>query len=174
MTDRKPALLLVALHLGAIVLANVLAATYGPTATIYNAFALIGLDLITRDRLADFWGTTRWAKMSALIATGAALSYIATPGAGRIAIASGVSFAAAEGSEAILYYALRRREWLERANVAATLAAAVDSVVFPTLAFGAFIWSVSFGQFCAKVAGAFVWSVVIVRVRALRPGSEPA
>jgi hypothetical protein len=32
----------------------------------YNAFALIGLDLITRDRLADFWGTTRWAKVAGL------------------------------------------------------------------------------------------------------------
>jgi hypothetical protein len=47
---------LVSLYLTAIVAANLLTARFGPTASIYNAFALIGLDLITRDRLADFWG----------------------------------------------------------------------------------------------------------------------
>ena len=88
MTDReqsssaKPAVaILIGLYLAAIVAANVITARFGPTASIYNAFALIGFDLITRDRLADFWGTTRWVKMALLILTGALLSYLATPDA---------------------------------------------------------------------------------------------
>jgi uncharacterized PurR-regulated membrane protein YhhQ (DUF165 family) len=156
---------LVALFLGAIVLANVLAAHFGPTVTISNAFFLIALDLVTRDKLADFWGTSRWRKQALLIVAGGLLSYLATSATSTIAIASAVSFACAETGEATLYWLVRHRPWLERANISAWLGAAIDSVVFPTLAFG-FVWSISFGQFVAKVAGAAIWSVVILKVRA--------
>lgn len=166
--DSLPVAGLVLLYLAAIVAANVLTAHFGPPAAIYNAFALIGLDLITRDRLADFWGTSRWAKQAALILAGALLSYAATSGAHKVAVASAISFACAEVGEALLYWVLRRRVWLERANVSAWLGAAIDSLVFPTLAFGGFVWSTSFGQFAAKVAGAVVWSLVIVKLATRR------
>jgi hypothetical protein len=163
--DRGKVAALVALYLAAIITANLLTARYGPTASVYNAFFLIGLDLITRDRLADFWGTTRWAKMSLLILTGSAVSYLITPDARSIAQASAISFACAETVEALLYHLLRHREWVQRANAAAWLGAAIDSLIFPTLAFGGLIWSTSMGQFTAKTAGALMWSTVIVRVR---------
>ncbi len=155
---------LVAVYLAAIVAANLITARYGPVASVYNAFALIGLDLITRDRLADFWGTTRWAKMALLIATGSALSYLIAQDARSVAEASAVSFACAETGEGLLYHLLRRRQWFERANTAAWLGAAIDSLVFPSLAFGGLVWSTSVGQFTAKAAGALLWSAVIVRV----------
>jgi queuosine precursor transporter len=157
--------ILVGLYLAAIVAANLIAARFGPTASIYNAFALIGFDLITRDRLADFWGTTRWAKMALLILTGALLSYLATPDAHMIAEASAISFACAETGEGLLYHLLRKRRWMQRANIAAWLGAAIDSFVFPTLAFGGVIWSTTAGQFIAKTAGALLWSLLIARVR---------
>ncbi|HXB15406.1 MAG TPA: VUT family protein [Solirubrobacteraceae bacterium] len=154
--------------MAAIVTANLLAARYGAAASVYNAFALIGLDLITRDRLADFWGTRRWAKMAALIAAGSILSYCIAQGAAVIAEASAVSFALAETGEALLYHQLRRREWLERANAAAWVGAAIDSFVFPTLAFGGVMWGTTVGQFTAKTAGALLWSAVLMRIRAPR------
>jgi queuosine precursor transporter len=157
--------LLVAVYLAAIVAANLITARYGPTASVYNAFALIGLDLITRDRLADFWGTTRWVKMALLIAAGSTLSYLIAQDAASVAEASAISFACAETGEGFIYHLLRHREWVQRANTAAWLGAAIDSLVFPTLAFGGLMWSTSVGQFTAKTAGALLWSAVIVQVR---------
>lgn len=162
---------LVALYLGAIIAANLTLSHFGPSWITINAFLLIGLDLITRDRLADFWGTTRWLKMGLLIAAGGALSYYVNRNAATIAEASTISFAAAELVEATLYHVLRRQRWAERAPKAAALAAVVDSVVFPTLAFGTFAFTTSFTQFCAKLAGACVWTFVLARYR---PAPTPA
>jgi queuosine precursor transporter len=154
---------LIAAYLAAIVVANLTLTHWGPSAIIPNAFFLIGLDLVTRDRLADFWGTTRWAKMLLLIAAGGALSYWVNADAAKIAMASTIAFAAAEGAEALVYHFLRRQAWTERAPKAAVIGALVDSIVFPTLAFGAFVFSTSFAQFAAKVGGAFVWTIVIAK-----------
>jgi len=164
-TTRGSVAALVSLYLAAIIAANLLVARFGPAASIYNAFVLIGLDLITRDRLADFWGTTRWAKMALLILAGSALSFAVNSDARMVAQASAISFACAEGGEALLYHLLRGREWMQRANMAAWLGAAIDSLVFPTLAFGGLVWATTFGQFTAKTAGALLWSLVIGRVR---------
>lgn len=152
---------LVALFLAAIVVANLTLTAWGPSAIIPNAFFLIGLDLVTRDRLADFWGTTRWAKMLLLIVAGGALSYWLNADAAMIAKASVIAFAAAELVEALAYHLLRHQRWAERAPKAALFAAAVDSIVFPTLAFGGFVFATSFAQFAAKLAGALVWTWVI-------------
>lgn len=168
---------LVLAFLAAIVLANLTLTHWGPSAIIPNAFFLIGLDLVTRDRLADFWGTTRWPKMLLLIAAGGALSYWVNRGAATIAMASTVAFASAEVVEATLYHFLRRKQWIERAPKAALVGAAVDSIVFPTLAFHAFVFSTSFGQFSAKVAGALVWTYVIARLTKppiVAPAEAPA
>jgi uncharacterized PurR-regulated membrane protein YhhQ (DUF165 family) len=54
---------------------------------------------------------------------------------------------------------------MQRANIAAWLGAAIDSFVFPTLAFGGVIWSTTAGQFIAKTAGALLCSLLIARVR---------
>jgi queuosine precursor transporter len=155
---------LVALFLAAIVAANLTLTNWGPAWIIPNAFLLIGLDLVTRDRLADFWGTTRWAKMIALIAAGGALSYWLNRSAATIAMASVIAFSCAELAEAIFYHLFRRQQWVERAPKAALVGAAVDSILFPTIAFSGFVFAVSFGQFVAKVAGAMVWTWVVARL----------
>lgn len=153
---------LIALFLAAIVAANLTLTAWGPSAIIPNAFFLIGLDLVTRDRLADFWGTTRWAKMLLLIAAGGALSYWLNRDAATIAVASVVAFSCAEAGEALFYHFLRKRPWIERASKAAVVGAAIDSLLFITIAFG-FSFSTSFTQFAAKVAGAVVWTWAIAR-----------
>jgi hypothetical protein len=102
--------------------------------------------------------------MLLLIAAGGALSYWLNADAAKIALASTVAFAAAELAEAILYHVLRKQRWTERAPKAALVGAAVDSIVFPTLAFGGFVFATSFAQFAAKLAGAVVWTWVIARL----------
>jgi len=154
---------LVALFLAAIVIANLTLTHWGPVAIIPNAFFLIGLDLVTRDRLADFWGTTRWAKMLILIAAGGLLSYWLNRDAATIALASVVAFSCAELGEAVFYHFLRHRPWIERAPKAAVVGAEIDSLLFITIAFG-FDASTSFAQFAAKLAGAVVWTWAIARL----------
>lgn len=154
---------LVALYLAAIVAANIITTRYGVQAVYYVAFGLIGLDLVTRDRLADFWGTTRWAKMALLIAVGGALSYWVNRDAATIAIASTIAFAGSETIEAAAYHIFRHRPWNTRAPQAATLGAITDSVLFITIAFG-FSLEVIFLQIACKVFGAVAWTWIIGRL----------
>lgn len=161
---------LVALYLAAIVAANLSSSHFGPEASIYNAFFLIGLNLTTRDRLHDLWGSKRFRNMALLIGAGSAISYAASialasealPSAvvARIALASCVAFAVAESADALLYHLLRFKPWLERSNTSNLLSATLDSTVFVSIAFG-WNWPIIFGQLCAKVAGGFVWSLIL-------------
>lgn len=172
---------LVTLYLAAIVAANLSSTHFGPEASIYNAFFLIGLILTTRDKLHDLWGRNRFRNMALLIAGGSALSYVAalTIGAGppdivaRIALASCAAFVVAESADTVLYQLIRKRPWLERANTSNLLGAALDSAVFVSIAFG-WTWEIIFAQLCAKVAGGFVWSLVIGYVRNRRLVAETA
>lgn len=129
-----------------------------------NAFLFIGLDLTSRDKLHDTWrGRGLWWKMALLIACGSALSWVLNRDAGQIALASFVAFMCAGAIDAITYHVLRDRAWMIRVNGSNTLSAAVDSIVFPTLAFGAFMPIVVVGQFSAKVLGGFAWALILRR-----------
>ena len=151
-----------ALYLIAIVLANLTAAQWGKAATIPNAFFFIGLDLTARDHLHDAWRHSRlWPKMLTLITTGGILSYVLNHSAGRIAVASVAAFTLAALADALTYHALRDRARLLRINGSNFTSAAVDSITFPTLAFGGLDWTVTAGQFLAKMLGGFLWSLVI-------------
>lgn len=167
-------MILPALYLGAIVAANLLAAHYGPAATIPLAFLFVGLDLTCRDRLHDQWRGKHLAlRMGALIAAGGAISYALNHNAGRIAIASCVAFTVAAIVDALTYTALRDRPALHRSNGSNIPAALVDSVLFPTIAFGVFAPAIVLGQFAAKVLGGLVWSLILFR-RTKRTQAVPA
>ena len=156
----------VAAYLAAIVAANLIAARFGPAVTPFTAFALIGLDLVLRDELHEAWEHRHLVlKMGALILAGSAIAYLVNRDAGPIAVASCVAFAAASVVDTALYALLRRYPKLVRVNGSNVPAAAVDSVLFPTLAFGVFLWPVVLGQFLAKTVGGFVWSLLLVRPR---------
>lgn len=155
---------LIALYLGAIVAANLSVAAFGPSSTIINAFLLIGLDITTRDRLHDLWGGRQlWLRMAALIVAGSALSWLINRNAGQIALASMVAFAAAGIADALIYQRLLRRPWMVRVNGSNVISAAVDSVIFPWIAFGSPIWWVVLGQFAAKVLGGAFWAFILQR-----------
>lgn len=152
----------VMMYLAAILAANLLVARFGPVVTVLNAFLFIGLDLTARDRLHDAWhGRRLWLKMAGLIASGAALSYLLNRDAGRIALASLVAFTASGATDAVVYHLLRGRPRWQRINGSNIPTALVDSLAFPTLAFGDFLPAIVVGQFVAKVAGGVLWSVII-------------
>jgi hypothetical protein len=152
----------VLLYLLAIVLANLSVAAFGPGSAVINAFLFIGLDLTARDRLHDAWkGNRLLARMAALIAAGSILSWLLNRDAGQIALASFIAFASAASVDTLVYHLLGHYpRWL-RINGSNIPSAAVDSLIFPTLAFGAFLWPIVLGQFAAKTLGGFVWSLVL-------------
>jgi uncharacterized PurR-regulated membrane protein YhhQ (DUF165 family) len=98
--------------------------------------------------------------MGALIAFTGALTFVLSPAAGKIAVASAVAFTAA----ALVDWATFTRlegSWMVRANRSNVAGTAVDSLLFPTLAFGALMPQVVLAQFLAKVFGGALWALLI-------------
>lgn len=156
---------LVLLYLGAVVAANLSVTYFGPISTPINAFFLIALDLTTRDGLHERWhGRHLWLKMFGLIAVGGFLSWLMNRDAAQIAIASCVSFVAAGLTDAVVYQILFERSRVVKLNGSNIVSSAVDSFLFPTLAFGGFIWWATVGQFAAKVAGGYIWSLILKKL----------
>lgn len=152
----------IAAYAAAMTIANLTIAAFGPWVSPINAFILIGLDLALRDWLhvrLKFW------QMGALIAATGALTYVLNPAAGQIAIASAVAFTAAALVDWGTFARLRG-SWMLRANGSNMAGAAVDSLVFPTLAFGVLMPHIVAMQFVAKVAGGALWAWLINKVAA--------
>jgi uncharacterized PurR-regulated membrane protein YhhQ (DUF165 family) len=146
-------------YAAAMTLANLSVATFGPAISPINAFFLIGLDLALRDWLHV---RLRVWQMGALIAATGALTYVLNPAAGQIAIASACAFTAAALVDWGTFARLRG-SWMFRANGSNVAGAAVDSLLFPTIAFGALMPHIVAMQFVAKVAGGAVWAWLIGR-----------
>lgn len=149
----------IVIYAAAMTLANLSVAAFGPAISPINAFVLIGLDLALRD-----WLHVRlrpW-QMLALIAAAGALTYLLNPAAGKIAVASSCAFTAAALVD-WLTFARLRGSWLFRANGSNVAGAAVDSLIFPTLAFGVLMPHIVALQFIAKVAGGSLWAWLLSR-----------
>lgn len=160
--SKKTDYFMIAAYLLAIVAANLSVAYFGQSAVYVNAFLFIGLDLVARDRLHDAWQGKHLARnMGMLIVLGSVISYVLNRDAAQIAAASFVAFALASVVDSFTYHALRSKPMLVRVNGSNVPAALVDSVVFPTIAFGGIFVPIMIGQFLAKVAGGFFWSAII-------------
>lgn len=137
--------------------ANMSVAMFGPSITPINAFVFIGLDLALRDLLHT--KISRLQMLSLIVATGF-LTYVLNPAAGMIAIASAVSFTAA----ALVDWSIFARitgSWMRRSNASNVGGAAIDSLLFPTIAFGALMPQIVAMQFIAKVIGGAFWTWAI-------------
>lgn len=144
----------IAFYLAAMIAANLLVVAFGPAISPINAFFLIGLDLALRDWLHV---RLRVWQMGALIAATGALTYVLNPAAGQIAIASACAFTASSLVDWGAFTRLRG-SWMFRANGSNVVGAAVDSLLFPTIAFGMLMPQIVAMQFVAKVAGGAVWA----------------
>jgi hypothetical protein len=155
-------MILVFIYLLAVVLANMLILWLGPQAAVITAFLFIGLDLSLRDKLHDQWhGNQLWWKMLALICGGSVISILLNWDALPIALASATAFLAAGVGDALVYAGLRKKRFMIRANGSNVAGSAIDSIVFPTMAFGVFMPEIVLGQFVAKCVGGFLWSLVL-------------
>jgi len=151
--------LAIAAYAAAMIVANLLTAKFGPAITPLNAFVLIGLDLALRD-----WLHVRLEKvqMGLLIVATGVLTYVLNPATGMIAVASVAAFVAASVVDWFVF-SRTSGSWFKRSNLSNAAGAAVDSLLFPTIAFGALIPSIVGMQFVAKVAGGAIWSIIIYK-----------
>jgi len=143
-------------YAASMIAANLLVASYGSSISPILAFFFIGLDLTLRDWLHVRLKT--WQMGGLIVGTGI-LTYLLNPAAEMIAVASAVSFLVA----ALVDWAVFVKttgSWIKRANLSNTAGAAVDSVLFPTIAFGVLMPEIVILQFAAKVIGGGVWSYI--------------
>lgn len=147
-------------YVAAMVMANLLVLRFGPAVTPINSFFLIGLDLALRDFMHV---RMRPWQMALTIAFAGGLAWILNPAAQFIAVASAASFCAA----ALVDWAVFSRasgKWLARSMKSNVAGAAVDSVLFPLIAFGAVLPWIVLGQFLAKVAGGALWALLLSKI----------
>jgi hypothetical protein len=146
--------LAVLVYAAAIICANLLAAHYGPSITPYVALTLVGIDLSVRD-----WLQVQISRrqMAMLIPIAGMMAYLLNPAVRPIAIASTVAFIVSEWAEWGTF-TLTSGSWFSRSVKSNTVAAAVDSLIFPALAFHAWLPWIVLAQFLAKTMGSTVWA----------------
>lgn len=161
----------VTLYLGLIVAANLILTAIlerggSPWWSVLTAFLFIGGDFTLRDGLTDSWrGKGMVWKMGLLIVAGSALSYALNRDSARIAAASAIAWGAAAIVDWVIYTFLRDREWMVRTTGSNIPSSAVDSYLFPTIAFGGVNWALTLAQFVAKVGGGILWALWLGRYR---------
>lgn len=149
--------LAVVMYACAIVAANLFVVAFGPSVTPINAFFLIGMDLALRN-----WLNLRMRPiaMGALILGTGVLTYLLNPAAQQIAIASAIAFTCAALADWATFNTVTGA-WMKRNFAGNSVGAAIDSLVFPTLAFGSLMPLIVLAQFVAKVAGGTVWGYMM-------------
>jgi uncharacterized PurR-regulated membrane protein YhhQ (DUF165 family) len=147
-------------YAAAIILANYLVSIFGPTITPVNAFVFIGLDLALRNWLN--LQMNKW-QMGAMIFGTGVISYFLNDTMQIIAIASAVSFTLASLVDWAVFNKVTGK-WLKRANISNTAGALVDSIAFPTIAFGVLMPEIVLLQFLAKVLGGFIWTLLLTKL----------
>ena len=144
-------------YASAMTLANLSIASFGVWVSPINAFIFIGLDLALRDWLhikIKMW------QMGALIVSTGLITYALNPSAGMIAVASALSFMLAALADWAVFTKITGT-WFKRANVSNVAGAAVDSIAFPTIAFGVLMPEIIAMQFVAKIAGGSIWTYLL-------------
>lgn len=148
------------IYIVALVVANLLVATIGPWFSIVNSFVLIGLDLTLRDKLHDKWNGNP-LKIGGLIAVAGLVSYLLNPASGQIAIASVIAFTLSMLADSFVYQKLKDKTWEKRTTGSNLAGATVDSLTFPTIAFGGLMPEIVAMQFVSKVVGGIIWSFIL-------------
>lgn len=142
-----------------IALSNLSISYFGPEAMVINSFVLIGLDMILRDRIHEkYKNKNLFFVMFSLISAGGLLSFITSESSLNIAVASCVAFVASMSVNTVVYRVLIEKGWMVKSNASNFTGSVVDSVIFPTLAFGTLMPGIILMQVAAKFLGGLFWS----------------
>ena len=149
----------VSLFLGAVLAANLVVAHFGQAALPFTAFVLIPFDLVVRDVLHETWrGRGLWLRMALLISSGSILTAMLSWNAKQVALASFTAFLLAGISNALVYHLLDKHVRIFKMNASNLVAAMVDSIVFPVIAFSSVSIGLCLAQAGSKFVGGVVWS----------------
>lgn len=153
--------MVILIYLAFVALANVSVVVFGPAVVTLNAFAVIGMTMLTRDVLHERWAG-RFRPMLALIAAGSVVSVLLNADALPIALASGAAFTSASLADYVIYQRMSRySRWLKM-NWSNVFSAGIDSVVFIAIAFGTpVLWPLVASTWGAKLLGGFVFSTIL-------------
>lgn len=158
-------LLAFALFVATIPAANYSLVTFGliPGLMVPWAVLIVGAALVLRDALHESGGRV-W--VAAGVAVGAALSVaLASPG---LALASGLSFLAAETADFAVYDRVRRRSRAQAVLFSGLVAAPIDTVLFICLA--GLPWQLAAGMTVGKLACSVIVAAGLrVRAAAVAP-----
>lgn len=149
------------IYLFAMTLANLLIVKLGAWVSPVSSFLLIGLTLVLRDWLHIRLKT--W-QMGSLIFASGLITYVLNPAAAQIAIASSVSFTVAALIDWIVFIKTTG-SWFKRSNVSNIAGSAIDSFVFPTMAFGVIMPEIVAAQFASKMIGGLCWSMLFKTIQ---------
>lgn len=162
---KPPTWLIIAAYLLAIVVSNMAVAHFGQPALILTAWVLIPFDFVARDILHGRWkGRRLWPRMMLLLAVGGAITIALNTGAMRVALASVAAFGLGVTINTILYQLFDALPRFRRMTYSNAVVSAVDSLVFPLLAFGAVSVTLSLAQCLSKALGAVVWAYIVTRI----------
>jgi uncharacterized PurR-regulated membrane protein YhhQ (DUF165 family) len=137
--------------------ANLLIIKFGVWMSPINSFFLIGLTLVLRDWLHVKLKT--W-QMGLLIVSSGLITYALNPSSAQIAIASSLAFTLSAIVDWTVF-AKVKGNWFKRSNASNVAGAAVDSIAFPTIAFGVLMPEIVLAQFASKIVGGYVWSIAL-------------
>ena len=103
-------------------------------------------------------------RMLAMICAAGAVSYALNPSSGIIAVASVVAFIVSSMTDTAVFSAMKGNSWTTRANASNVVSAMVDSILFPTIAFGVLMPAIVASQFSMKVLGGALWAYVLGKI----------
>lgn len=140
-----------------VILANLSTTYFGIWITPFNAFFLIGAELVLRDVMHESLSKT---KMLGIIIIAGFISFIINAESKNIAIAS---FVAIVVSCFVDYYVYSKTKgkWTKRSNTSNFFSGFTDSLIFPLIAFGFFNPYIFTLQWLAKFVGGFIWTLLL-------------
>ena len=157
--------MLVLIYIAAICVANLTAAKFGVWITPFNAFLLIGLELVLRDIIHH---KLNKLQMIIVVLVAGVLSFLINADAKNIAIASFLAVVVSCLVDYIVYSNVIG-SWEKRSNASNIASGFTDSLIFPVVAFGVFVPQVFFMQWAAKVFGGAMWAFILSRFFRFKP-----
>lgn len=156
---------IVTAYLCAIVVSNIIVARWGQPALVVTAFVLIPFDFVARDILHGRWRDDKlWIRIGGLVVIGGAITVALNLEALRVASASVAAFGLGVVVNTLLYSLLWPIPRFKRMVATNSVVSAIDSVVFPLLAFGSVSIMLSLAQCLSKAVGAVVWAGIVTKV----------
>lgn len=150
--------LLSSVYIGAIALADLTVAHFGPKAMPFTAFFLVGADFGIRNNLHDeLEKIGRKNAVYLLVLAGSVTAAALNPKSSRVALASFTAFLC-DGIVGTSVYGRLKGRHKNAGAISVIVSSLTDSSIFQFLAFGSIDIRIALAQWILKSCGGIVWS----------------